>query len=251
MKKIKELLVIIPHSGLKRPKEIKPSWLSKYNYQLIYSPKCETDRGTKELYDFRKILGNKQLVFPFSQIYINICRHPKKLDKVIPTFIRKNPVYKKGKEPSIKLRKKLLKKYYFPFYEKIKKARKSLILNGHSMVVGHESLGKEKLKEDIVISDWMKLDGHFIRFAPKKLADFYAKELRKRLPELKIGRNSVYTSSYDYICYKFGKNGKIPVIHQETEESLYMNGNKIDRKKLETLRKAFAESLKATINFRN
>ncbi len=125
------------------------------------------------------------------------------------------------------------------------------------MIAGHGSLGKEKIKEDIVISDWLELNKKKIQFAPKKLADFYAKELRKRLPELKIGRNSVYTSSYDYICASFGTDKKskdkfkAPVIHQETSEELYIKNNKIDYKKLNILKKAFAESLKTAINFWN
>jgi len=255
MKISKGILVVIPHSGIKRPKEIKKEWLSEYNYELIHTEDCETDRGTKELYNFRKILGNKQLTFPVRQIYINICRHPKKLNESVPLLIRNTPVYKKGKELSVELRKKLLEKYYFPFYKKITNAEKTIILNGHSMIAGHESLGAENLKEDIVISDWEKLNGKLIKFAPKELADFYASELRKRLPNLKIGRNSVYTSYYDHICAIFGtdkktkEDNRVPVIHQETLESLYMEGNKVNGRKLEILRKAFAESLLSTVNY--
>lgn len=254
IKQIKNVLVIIPHAGLSRPREISVEWLSEYNEQLIYSEDCETDRETDKLYDLRDILGNKQLIFPISQVYINVSRQPEKLDESVPLFIREIPVYQRGKEPSIELRNKILKKYYYPFYEKIKKTKKTLILNGHSMIAGHASLGEEKIEEDIVLSDWCNLNGRRIQFAPKKLVDFYADQLRKRLPNLKIGRNSVYVSSYDYICAIFGtgnekgNHDRVPVIHQETNENLYLRNNKIDYKKLNFLRKVFAEAISSTID---
>jgi hypothetical protein len=137
-------------------------------------------------------------------------------------------------------------KYNLPFYEEVRKTKKCLILNGHSTIRGHSSLKNEKLTDDIVLSNYLVYKNKKIIFCPTSYIDFYAKELKKRLPDIKIGKNSVYISSYDYICHRFGK--KIPAIHQETEESLYINGNKINKIKLKVLRKAFAESLLATLN---
>lgn len=255
MKKRNDLLVIIPHSGLARPKEIKSSWLSKYNHKLLHSEDCETDRGTDKLYDFRKILGNKQLLFPISQIYLNICRDPNRLDWAAPFYIRNTPVYKEGKEPSDKFRKMLLQRYSLPFYNKLKKMKKLLALNGHSTITGHESLNSEDVA-DIDISEHREVFGKVIQCAPKEVADFYADELRKRLPNLRIERNTSYSSVqiYDYICDYFGWDGKskkgfkFPIIHQETNENLYIENNRINYRKLNTLKNAFAESLSSTIN---
>ena len=244
-------MVIIPHGSVGRPPEIKKSWLSENQNQLLFGVSSETDRGTGQLYDFRKILHNRQLVFPYSQVYINAVRNPKMLNDSIPTSIRGVSVYKKALDR--KFRKKLLVKYFLPFYKKIGVAEKTIIFNGHSTVAGHSGLGKEKFNDDIVLSNYMIDKGKRIYFAPNKYLDFYAKELKKRAPFLKIGKNSVYSSVYDHICAKFGWDGKsargkrVPVIHQETDEGLYIQNNKINLKKLKRLRKVFAESLLATM----
>jgi len=251
--KAKKLLVIGPHSGTKRPSEIKKEWLSEYQNRFLYGNDCETDRYTEKLYDFRKILTNHQIVFPYSQIYINICRSINNLNDVFPLYINKLPVYKIIENINLKLKKKLLKKYYFLFYKQIGKIDKKLILNGHSTIAGHQSLGKEKLNADIVLSNYLKYERKIIKFAPDEYLDFYENEIKKRMPFLKIEKNSIYISTYDAICYKFGwdgiskKTGRVPVIHQETNEKLYMDSNKINFKKLKILRNCLAKSLFATM----
>lgn len=251
-----KLLVVIPHAGLELPKEIKKRRLAENINDLIYSEDAETDRASDKLYNLKPILKSKQLIFPYSQIFLNICRDFHDLDSAAPIKIRGAKIYGEEFNPSIKFRKNLINKYTIPFYKKIKKEKKTLILNCHTTIKGHDSLGEESLEEDIVLSDYLELNGEFLRFAPVALVDFYAGELKKRLSNVKIGRNSAYISGYDYICYLFGTDklglkDRVPVIHQETEESLYMEGNKVNRKKLDNLRKAFAESIYETMKHFN
>lgn len=250
----KNLLVVIPHASIDKPKEIEETWLSEHQKQLLFTETAETDRGTDQLYDFRNILHNKQLVFPISQIYINICRHPDNLAEAVPLHIRELPVYKPGSEPNVELREKLISEYSYPFIEEIKSTKKTLLLNGHSMVAGHSSLGNEDLSDDIVLSDWLKYNGQVIRFAPKEIIDFYAQEIKQRLPKLKIGRNSVYTATYDHVCATFGWDGisqhdesRIPVIHQETNEALYLEGDTVIPEKITVLKRAFTEAILETM----
>lgn len=69
------------------------------------------------------------------------------------------------------------------------------------------------------------------------------------MPNIKIGINSIYVEVYDYINEKFGwkKEWKgIPLIHQETDESLYIKDNKLNKKQLNKLSKIFVESLEET-----
>ncbi|MDP3989779.1 MAG: N-formylglutamate amidohydrolase [archaeon] len=242
----KEVLVIIPHSSRKRPIEIKKAWLSRNQRSLLYSGPSETDRCSQKLYDLREFLNNKQVLFPISQVYVNVCRHPDKLDDVCPLEIRGKQVY--NRDISEEFRKKLVKRYAFPFYKKIEHFKGNLILNGHTTITNHSSLNQQ-LKHQIVISN-IQIKGNKVRkFAPDKLIKIYVEELRNRLSGIKIGVNSVYVNVYDHFCDKFGwkKNkGGIPIIHQETDESLYIKGNKLDVRKLNKIRKAIAESLAET-----
>lgn len=251
--KASQLLVVTLHSSTARPPELKNEWLSGHQSSLLEGDAAETDRFTSELYDWRAILGNQQIEFPYSQVYINASRHPQDLAEVVPLQIRDQSIYRPGFEPSRPLRQALIKNYYLPFYEAVKQTSKSLILNGHSTVVGHASLGTQVLKWDIVLSDSLEYRGQLIRFAPAGYIDYYAAEINQRLPHLRIGKNSVYLSVYDHLCVTLGwdglstQNHRVPVIHQETDESLYITDGQLDRSKLQSLRQVFAMSILATM----
>ncbi len=238
----KEILIIIPHASRQRPKEIKKKWLSKNQRYLLYSETSETDRYSEQLYNIKKF-GFQQIFFPISQVYINICRDPKKIDEICPIGIRGKKVY--NTNLSKDFRKKLIRKYTFPFYKKIEKFKGKLILNGHTTISGHSSMEKD-LPHQIVISNIMKKGKSTRKFAPDNIIKIYVDELRKRLPDVKIGINSIYVEVYDYLCDRFGwkeKGRGIPLIHQETDENLYIENNKLNQKKLNRLKKIFAESL--------
>jgi hypothetical protein len=251
-KQARNILVLIPHASTKRPREIKKAWLSKHQNEFLFSEKAETDRFTEKLYDFKKIIGNKELKFPISQVYLNICRNPNNLDKSAPIMINEKPVYIKN--ISQDFRKKLIKKYIFPFYKKIENTQKSLILEGHSTVSNHHSLGNSSLNYDIVISN-TQIDKDLKNkeiFCPEYILKIYKEEIEKRMPELKVGINSVYTDINDILASKFGssklKEGKkCALIHQETDENLYITNNKPDMFKISKLRKVFADSLVETM----
>lgn len=239
------LLVLIPHASTKRPKEIKKNALSKYQERLLFSSATETDRGTDKLYDFRLILKNRQIVFPFSQVYINVLRDPKRLADSVPLYIREIPIYKKGQEIDLTLRKKLIKKYHRTFYDKIRDIKPKLILNGHSTVAGHGSLKNKKLNRDIfLVNNSTEYNNKYGRIY-KEVSDFYIKELERRLPHLKIGIQNIYSDVYDYI-FKATK-ARIPILTQETNEKLYIKRNRVDLGKVRVLKKAFAEALLETV----
>jgi hypothetical protein len=239
----KNILVIIPHASCDRPKEIKKEWLSINQKALLYSEVAETDRCSDKLYDFRQILGNRQAVFPYSQVYLNICRHPKQINSICPIDIRGVKVY--GRAPSVEFRKKLVNKYAAKYYKQIASFKKGVIFSGHTTVSGHSSLDV-KLKDQIIISSYLLVSKKVVRYAPDELIKLYVSELKRLLPKVKIGINSAYLETYDYLADKFGwKNARVglPMIHQETDESLYIVNNKLDRKKLNKLREIFANAL--------
>lgn len=247
----KNLLVVMPHAGLRRPREIPAGWLSRDIEKRI---EIQTDWHTDLLYDFREILSNRQLIFPINQVFINACRHPKSLNDCVPLNIERHNVY--AREPSIALRRKLVRKYLIPFYERIGKTKKSFILEGHSFIKGDLDNEGQEIKDDITLSDSANsvLDPkNGIRTAPHGYLDFYAEELSKRLPGLVIGKNSFYNSVYDHIFSLHSwdgireKGNRVPIIHQETDERLYISGGKPNLKAIAKLKKAFSESVYQTM----
>lgn len=247
----KNLLIVIPHAGLKRPKEIPARWLSRDIEKII---ETETDWYTDLLYDFREILSNNQLIFPINQVFINACRHPGILDSCVPLNVNGNKIYTRN--PSAVLRRKLVKRYLDPFYEKIQKTRKTFILDCHSFVKGSlDNEGKE-IKNDIILTDIVtsNLDPKGgLKTAPEGYLDFYRRELKKRLPELTIGKNSFYNSVYDHILAMNSwdgirmKGNRVPIIHQETNEKLYISNGKPDMKAIARLKRAFSDSVYQTM----
>jgi hypothetical protein len=230
------LLVIIPHSSTRRPPEIKKDWLSPHQKQFLFGATAETDRFTDRLYDFRELLKNQQQIFRISQVYVNICRNPANLNEAVPLFIGDLPVYQKGKELNEVFQRRMLIDYYFPFYEELDFRRKRLIFIGHSTIAGHRSLNGQKLEHDIVLSDCP---------GSEKYAVFYKSELKKRWPGLKIGRNSIYQSVDDNVCSAFALG--TPMVHQETNEALYIVNSEVIEEKLEKLNRLFAQALFATM----
>jgi N-formylglutamate amidohydrolase len=132
--KLKELLVVIPHSGLVIPKEIDPDSLSDRFPELIRN----VDWYTNYLYDFRDILANKMVTFPYCSILLEANRHPDIIEDCVPlkdTFGLS--VYKRNRKPSDHLRKNLSDKYLAPFNKSIEKnilAGADFLLDGHSTI---------------------------------------------------------------------------------------------------------------------
>ena len=99
------------------------------------------------------------------------------------------------------------------------------------------------------------LDPEPKRFSPNAYIETYAEELQRRLPEVRVTINaSEYPSVYGHVCAEhsvdaFGRAGRrVPAIFQETCERLYREPGKApDLFALNRLRRAFAESLQATI----
>ncbi len=66
MMKPKELLVVIPHSGIVIPAEISLESLSNKFPEMVRN----VDWYTNWLYDFRDILDNRQMVFPYCSLIL-------------------------------------------------------------------------------------------------------------------------------------------------------------------------------------
>ncbi|HAS27624.1 MAG TPA: hypothetical protein DCR59_00210 [Dehalococcoidia bacterium] len=249
-----ELLVVIPHSGIFIPREISVNNLSE-NFTEYTG---DIDWYTHWLYDFRDILGNSQVIFPYCSLILESNREPYKLDDSIPLKNRLGKdLYKKGKAPDITLRRSLAEKYLLSFHDAISNSIEnnniSFMLDGHSTITSH-GVGDNQI--ELMNYQVSVVDQSETVFCPDIFIETYAEELAIRLPEVKITINeSKFDYVYGHVCGKHSTNSlkrqenRVPAILQETNQNLYMKNDKTpDIKSIETLRRAFAESLASMIN---
>lgn len=246
-----ELLVVIPHSGIAIPAEIPVESLSEQLPSLIRN----IDWHTSSLYDFRDILGNRQMVFPYCSMILEANRHPDAIDDSVPLKdVFGRPVYKSGFEPGLELRTAMSAKYITPFHDCISdsiSAGAGFLLDGHSTVTAR---GVADDQIDLMNYQHSDMDKGKIYFCPDIYVETYAEELRKRLPEVKVTVNdSKYCAVYGHVCAAHSVNamrkagGKAPAFIQETNQHLYMNSDMTpDIRALNRLRLAFAISIRET-----
>jgi hypothetical protein len=246
------VLVVIPHGGLILPAEIPAEALSEDLPELAGN----IDWQTEWLYDFRDILSNAHLVFPYCSLVLEANRHPRDLDSAVPLKdVLGRPVYRIGREPNAESRRQMAVKYLDPFHAAIRGAIGSgaqFFLEGHATVTAR---GVSDNQIDLMNVQFAPGAESARRFCPDALIQAYAEELRKRLPEAKVTVNaSEYLSVYGHICaeHSIDATGRIghraPAILQETNQRLYRNADGTpDIRNLNRLRRAFAESLRAAI----
>ena len=247
-----DILVVIPHSGIVLPAEIPPGMLSEEFFALVKN----VDWYTNWLYDFRDILHNQQIVFPYCSIILEGNRHPDILDDSVPVRdVSQRPVYQPGHEPSIAVRKNLSDKYLRPFHRSIEDAilaGASFLFDGHSTVTAN---GVADNQIDLMNFQHSALDDGPLRYSPDTYIETYATELRKRLPDVEVTVNaSEYYTVYGHVCAAHSVDAvrrvgaRVPALIQETNERLYRNADRTpDVIALNRLRRAFAEALAVTI----
>lgn len=244
----KELLVVVPHSGIVIPDEIPLDSLSDDFPGLIRN----IDWYTNWLYDFRDLLDNTQIVFPYCSLVLEGNRHPDILDDSVPLKdVRGIPIYRPGREPEERLRKFMSEKYLHPFHQAISEEitrGKQFFLDGHSTV---SARGVSENQIDLMNFQVTELEGKPRYFCPDKIIEAYAEALQKRLPGVNVTINgSEYYTTYGHICAEhsvksFKREGnRVPALLQETNEKLYRNADRTPNiEVLNRLRRAFAESL--------
>jgi N-formylglutamate amidohydrolase len=246
-----ELLVVIPHSGIIIPNEIPLESLARGFPELVRN----VDWYTNWLYDFRDMLDNKHLVFPYCSLIVEGNRHPAILDDSVPLYdVRGQPVYKDGLEPSEELRRRIAKKYLLAFHKAIEEniiAGAEFLFDGHSTVAAR---GVADNQIDLMNFQHSHLDKQPKQFCPDLFVETYAAELSSRLPDVNITINSSeYFKVYGHICAEHSVNAmgrvgnRVPALIQETNERLYKNPDRTPNvEAINRLRTAFAESIQAT-----
>lgn len=248
----RDLLVVVPHSGVVIPAEIRRDRLSERFGEMLRN----VDWYTNWLYDFRDILDNQQMTFPYCSLLLEANRHPEILDDCVPLKdVCGEPLYRPGQEPSTELRLLLAHKYLVAFHRKIEAAIGSgmeFLLDGHSTVPAR---GVAENQIDLMNFQHSHLDDGPKFYSPLAYVETYAEEIQKRLPDVAVTVNSSeYYTVYGHVCAEhsvnsFGRVGRrVPAIIQETCENLYKNpDNSLNVDALNRLRCAFAESLHEAI----
>lgn len=247
---LKELLVVIPHSGILIPEEIPLESLSERFPALIRN----VDWYTNWLYDFRDVLENRHVDFPYCSLIVEANRHPDILEDSVPLKdVNGEPVYRNQKEPDIEMRRLLVEKYLRAFHKTIEEcigSEAEFLLDGHSTVTAR---GVADNQIDLMNFQHSHLDEKPKLYSPDAYADAYAEELQKSLPEVKVTVNdSEYFTVYGYVCAAHSINAmgrvgnKVPAIIQETNEHLYKNPDRTPNvEAINRLRRIFAASIHA------
>ncbi len=248
---MKELLVVIPHSGILIPAEIPLACLSGHFPQMARN----VDWYTDWLYDFRDLLDNRQIVFPYCSLILEANRHPDQLDDCVPLRdVLGQAVYQSGREPGRDLRRALVDKYLRPFHAAIAghiAAGAGFLLDGNSTVTAR---GMADNQIDIMNFQHSALDDGPVHFSPREYAEAYAEELRLRLPEARVTVNaSEYFHVYGHVAAahsvnaRVGTGKRVPALVQETNMRLFTHPDHTpDVNALNRLREAFAISLAAS-----
>lgn len=252
MASLKELLVVIPHSGILIPPELSTDTLDVGFPSLLRN----VDWYTNCLYDLTDLLENQQVVFPYCSLILEANRHPDLLDDCVPLVdVDGKPVYRPGAEPSEELRRHLAYRYLRAFNRRIESlitAGAEFLLDGHSTVVAR---GMRSNQIDIMSYQHSRLDTDRKDYAPLVYAETYAEALQKRLPEVDVTVNaSEYYQVYGHICAAhsingFSRAGKlVPALSQETAQGLYLDAaGRPDAQAIDRLRHAFADALLETL----
>ncbi|MBN1830104.1 MAG: N-formylglutamate amidohydrolase [Deltaproteobacteria bacterium] len=247
MTRLPELLVVIAHSGIVVPGEIPLDSLSEKFPVLARN----VDWYTNWLYDFRDVLDNQQIVFPYCSLILEGNRHPAILEDSVPLRdVHGEPVYKNGREPSDEQRKFLAGKYLECFHRAIERQivdGAEFLLDGHSTITAR---GVEDNQIDLMNFQLSPLDEAPRYYCPAKYVETYANELQKRLPDVRVTVNSSdYYTVYGHVCAEHSVNAmsrvgkKVPAFIQETNERLYKNPDKSPNvEAINGLRRIFAEA---------
>ena len=247
-----DILVVVPHSGVVIPPEISLEDLSDEFTVLIRN----VDWHTQWLYDFRDILANRQLVFPYCSILLEANRDPADIDESVPLHdVFGRPIYRKGYEPSASMRAAWSEKYLKAFHRNIEEnisAGTGLLFDGHSTVTAR---GVADNQIDLMNFQQTDRDEKPLYYCPDVIVETYAAELRKRLPDVLVTVNSSeYVTVHGHVCAAHSVNAikrvgaRAPAFIQETNERLFKNEDGTPNVgQINRLRRTFAESLTQTI----
>lgn len=248
MKKL-PILISIPHGGYKIPDEIN-NRISIKESDLF----DDSDPYTIEIYN----LGDKVsevITTDIARAFVDLNRSPddrppKNTDGIVKSVTcYAIPIYITGMEPDNEIVENLIKSYYEPYHNKIKKALSQidveLALDCHSMADIAPPISPDIGKKRPMICLGNVYGETCSMEITKKLADCF--QYAFSLEESEVAINKPFSGGY--IIRTYGEK-PIPWIQVEMNRALYLrstwfkrNGLKIDRSRLNDLNKMFETTL--------
>ena len=244
------VLICIPHGGTKIPTELK----SRIKIKPI-DVFNDIDAYTKDIYDIGSS-AMKVISTPYARTFIDVNRNetdlpPEQPDGIVKSVTcYKNTIYKKGREPDLKLRTKLIKKYYEPYHIEIIGSKKfldfKLALDCHSMASVAPDISPDVGKKRPLICLGNCFGKSCSMETTEKLAECF--RLAFGLTKNAIKINDPFFGKYT--TQKYG-NKSVPWIHVEINRKLFLEKPwfdsktlKIDKKRLLKLNYMFEMALR-------
>jgi len=244
------ILLIIPHGGYGIPEEF-TGYYSLTPSELFF----ESDGGADKIFNFREKV-NSIVNTEISRLFVDMDRnykdvYPVTKDGVIKKSTSMNrPVFMGKYYPDEIAISNILKRYYYPFHQNIKKAiedRPSLIIECHThMPVGPANAPDRGMPRPLVITGYTADNREELaRTATADMALGLASLMGKALEK----EGDTVTSSYSldnkhntgFIMNTYGRN-EIPMLYVSISRSLFLTdryfdikGMRIDIKRLDRL----------------
>lgn len=244
------ILLIIPHGGYSIPEEL-TDYESLTPAELFF----ESDGGANRIFNFNETV-NSIISTEISRLFVDMDRnykdvYPVTKDGVIKKSTSMNrPVFKKDFYPDEIAISNIIKRYYYPFHQKIKQALEeepSLILECHThMPVGPANAPDRGMPRPLVIAGYTAENREELaRTATADMALGLASLMGKALER----EGDTVTSSYSldnkhntgYIINTYGRK-QIPMLYISISRSLFLTdryfdikGMRIDMKRLDRL----------------
>jgi formiminoglutamase len=232
MKSKYPILIVIPHGGYSIPEE-----LSEYAGIDEFSLFMEADSCANEIFAFRDSVAGL-LDTGISRLFVDLNRPyqavpPKSHDGVIrKTTTRGKELFAGGCFPDEIAIAGLLKRYYFPFHDRINSAVKSgklrLIIECHTVApVGPDSAGDAGRPRPVAsVENIIESDGSVMETCRRDLASGLLSEIENSLRGEDDGTGRRFAMkegpSRGYIMKKYG-HGAVPLVRLNISRSLFLN----------------------------
>ena len=215
------VLISIPHGGYKTPEELKD--------RILLSKKDlfkDSDAFTQDIYDIGPAAFSV-VTSDIARAFVDVNRSPSDLPPENPDGLIKShtchdkKIYKAGMEPDKELIRELLRKYYEPYYQKIRET-----FDGGTMALGFdchsmENIGPSTARDAGQKRPMICLGNLHGETCPDKTVERLAECFIKafELSRLEVTQNNPFYGQY--IIKTFG-NSPVPWIQVEMNRALYL-----------------------------
>jgi formiminoglutamase len=215
------ILISIPHGGDQIPVELQKRISLKKND--IFN---DIDPFTREIYDLKDSV-TYVIKTKIARTFIDVSRAPHDLPPKNPDGVIKSttcygvPIYQKNAQPDSKLIKQLLKKYYYPYHNKLKEVFINkdieIAFDCHSMASVGPPISPDRGKKRPKICLGTRFGESCNIGTIKKLVECFKKSFFLKSKDVTI--NKPFAGGY--IIRNYGKNPK-PWIQIEINRELYL-----------------------------